>query len=150
METRLNAKDGIALKGYDPVAYFAVGVPTKGTEQFTAAWGGSTWWFASEANREAFLADPEHFVPQFGGYCSAGKALHIPIKGSPKRWRIENDQLFLQANIVSYTLHGMLKDRIHQLAEAPTGNDSVPSLEHSAGPGVDNDRVGAKRLSSGQ
>ena len=124
MVTRINAKNGVAIKGYDSVAYFADGAPTQGTQEFTADWGGSNWWFSSEANLDAFLADPEHFVPQFGGYCSAGEAPQVPIKGSPKRWRIENDQLFLQANVVSYALHGMLKDRINKLAETPRSDES--------------------------
>jgi len=62
-------------------------------------------------------------VPQFDGYCSASEALHIPIKGSPKRWRIENDQLFLQANIISYSLHGLLKERAHRLAKIPNNDE---------------------------
>ncbi len=123
MSSRINTSRGVAIKGYDPVAYFVEGVPTPGSSEITTSWAGATWWFATVVNREAFTANPDHFAPQFGGWCSAGKALHIPMKGSPMKWRIENDQLFLQANFISYALHGMLDNRIQQLATESGNNE---------------------------
>lgn len=56
-------KDGLAIRGYDPVAYFTVGKPTPGDAQFTAAYEGATYRFATAANREAFAKDPAKYAP---------------------------------------------------------------------------------------
>jgi YHS domain-containing protein len=59
---------GVALKGYDPVAYFTEGRAVKGTSEFSYTWHDAKWHFASAANRDRFAADPQHFAPQYGGY----------------------------------------------------------------------------------
>src|SRR6266446_7584447 len=72
----VNAENGWAIKGYDPVAYFTTGKPTPGIAQFTAAYKGATYRFASAENRARFIATPEKFVPQYGGYCAYAIALN--------------------------------------------------------------------------
>jgi YHS domain-containing protein len=67
-------KNGIALRGYDPVAYFKSGQPVRGTAAYTAEYRGSTFQFASQANRDAFVADPARYAPQYGGFCAFGAA----------------------------------------------------------------------------
>ena len=59
---------GVAIKGYDPVAYFTEGEAVKGKSEFTHSWNEAKWYFASEANRDLFAADPERYAPQYGGY----------------------------------------------------------------------------------
>jgi YHS domain-containing protein len=59
---------GLAVKGYDVVAYFTLGTPTKGDSQFSYDWEGATWRFANAAHLEAFKAAPEKYAPQYGGY----------------------------------------------------------------------------------
>src|SRR5260370_35276073 len=66
----VNAAEGIGLKGYDPVAYFINGAPTKGSEQYSYLWTGVTYRFASAGNLEKFKADPEKYLPQYGGFCA--------------------------------------------------------------------------------
>ena len=61
---------GLAIRGYDPVAYFTDQRPVKGLPQFNYSWMGATWLFATGANRDQFAADPARFAPQYGGYCS--------------------------------------------------------------------------------
>jgi YHS domain-containing protein len=61
---------GVAVGGYDPVAYFTDGKPVAGTTEFTLEHGGAVWRFASAANRDAFKADPAKYAPQYGGYCA--------------------------------------------------------------------------------
>src|SRR4029077_1390107 len=68
----VNAADGFALKGYDAVAYFTTGEPTPGVDEYTHRWKGVTYRFASAENRDRFRADPERYVPQYGGYCAYG------------------------------------------------------------------------------
>lgn len=60
--------DGIAIKGYDPVAYFTEGKPVKGNLQFTHEWKGAKWMFSSQEHLDLFAADPEKYAPQYGGY----------------------------------------------------------------------------------
>jgi YHS domain-containing protein len=62
--------NGVVLHGYDPVSYFSDDGPREGTASISAEWAGVTWHFASEENREDFLADPERYAPAYGGYCS--------------------------------------------------------------------------------
>ena len=60
--------DGIALKGYDSVAYFTLGQPVKGQAEFKHEWQGAAWLFSSEEHLTMFQKDPEKFAPQYGGY----------------------------------------------------------------------------------
>jgi YHS domain-containing protein len=59
---------GVAIKGYDPVAYFTEGEPVKGKGEFSYSWNEAKWYFASKANRDLFASDPERYAPQYGGY----------------------------------------------------------------------------------
>ncbi|MEO1199596.1 MAG: YHS domain-containing (seleno)protein [Pseudomonadota bacterium] len=73
--------DGVAIRGYDPVAYHTAGEPTQGSAEFTAEHEGATWQFASAENRDRFLADPASYAPAYGGWCTVGtsKGKKIPI-----------------------------------------------------------------------
>ena len=59
---------GIAIKGYDTVAYFTEGRAVKGTSKFSYNWNDAKWYFASAKNRDLFEAEPEQYAPQYGGY----------------------------------------------------------------------------------
>ncbi len=59
---------GIALKGYDPVAYFTLGRPLKGQKEFHHEWANATWLFSDSEHLQLFRQDPEKYVPQYGGY----------------------------------------------------------------------------------
>ena len=94
--------DGIALRGYDPVAYFEKGEPVKGTAEHEIFWHDAIWRFESAKNRSLFEDDPEKYAPQYGGYC----AWAVAEKGEafatdPNAWRIVDDKLYLNydANI---------------------------------------------------
>ena len=92
-------KDGLALAGYDPVAYFPEGgsKAQKGSKKITAKHRGVTYRFASEKNKKAFEANPEKFEPQYGGWCawalSDGKG--SKVDPSPKYFTVENGKLYL-------------------------------------------------------
>lgn len=109
-------RQGLAVGGHDPVAYFVAGVPAKGDPAHAYDWQGATWHFANAKNREAFIGDPSKFAPQFGGHCALGKALGVSVKGSPKRWRIEDGKLFLNKNFMAQQMHGLFAGRIRKLA----------------------------------
>jgi hypothetical protein len=87
--------DGVAIHGYDPVAYFTAGAPTKGSNTFTATWQGATFQFVSAANRDAFVAKPDAYAPQYGGYCAMGMVGGAKFDVDPSAWRVENGRLYL-------------------------------------------------------
>ncbi|WP_237217407.1 YHS domain-containing (seleno)protein [Falsiroseomonas oryziterrae] len=86
---------GLALRGFDPVAYFAAGAPVRGEQRFEVEWGGARWRFASAANRDRFLADPARHAPAYGGYCAWAVAQGYTAPGDPRHWRIEGGRLYL-------------------------------------------------------
>jgi YHS domain-containing protein len=86
---------GLALKGYDPVAYFTEGKPVPGKAEFNASHEGATYRFASAANRDAFLAAPGKYAPQYGGYCAFGMASGYKAPIEPDAWTIVEGKLYL-------------------------------------------------------
>ncbi len=91
-------QDGVAIKGYDPVAYFADNVATKGEKKFSFSWQASEWHFKTEANREAFKKDPAKYAPQFGGYCAYGTSQDHKSTTDPKAFTIMDNKLYLNYN----------------------------------------------------
>jgi len=85
---------GVAIRGYDPVAYFTDQKPVKGSEQFTFAWMGATWRFATAAHRDQFAANPAQYAPQYGGYCSYAVSKGHTASIDPD-WRIVEGKLYL-------------------------------------------------------
>ena len=59
---------GVAIKGYDTVAYHTAGRAVKGSSKISHKWNDAKWYFVSEANRDLFTKDPERYAPQYGGY----------------------------------------------------------------------------------
>ena len=88
-------KDGAALMGHDVVAYFSGGKPVRGSADITAVYKGSTFRFASEANRAAFSAAPERYAPQYGGFCAFGTASGYKAKIDPAAFTIVASKLYL-------------------------------------------------------
>lgn len=89
---------GLALKGYDPVAYFAEGRPVPGKPEFSARHEDATYRFASAASRDAFLAAPAKYAPQYGGYCAFGMASGYKAPIEPEAWTIVDGKLYLNYN----------------------------------------------------
>lgn len=90
---------GGAIRGYDPVAYFTEARPVKGSEQFTHRWRGATWRFASAENRERFVAAPEKYAPQYGGYCAWAVANNYTASIDPQAWRLVDGRLYLNYSL---------------------------------------------------
>ncbi len=90
------AEDGVAIRGYDPVAYFTDGRPVAGRPEFEAVHEGVAWQFASAEHKSAFEADPDRYEPQYGGYCAwavSAKNEAYPI--DPNAWKIVDGRLYL-------------------------------------------------------
>ena len=105
----VNASEGIGLKGYDPVAYFINGTPTQGSEPYNFVWKGVAYRFASAGNLERFKADPEKYLPQYGGYCAYAMSLDRIADIDPSRWAIVNGKLYLNNGFVAEKLWSLNK-----------------------------------------
>ncbi len=88
-----------AIKGYDPVAYFFAKRPVKGKKEFSAAWGGQTWYFSSPENKKLFEAQPDKYAPQYGGYCAYGLSRGYKAKIEPEAWSVVEGKLYLNYNL---------------------------------------------------
>jgi hypothetical protein len=86
---------GIAIQGYDPVAYFSDGKPVEGSSDFTTRWRDATWRFASAAHRDLFAADPVKYAPQYGGYCAYAVSQGYTAGIDPEAWKIVDGKLYL-------------------------------------------------------
>ncbi len=89
---------GVALQGFDPVTYFGSLAPQKGSSGFTAVHDGATYTFASNGNREKFMAAPEKYAPQFGGFCAMGVALGKKFDVDPNAYKVVDGKLYLNLN----------------------------------------------------
>lgn len=87
---------GLALQGYDPVAYFTVQAAVKGRPEITSQYQGATYRFRSDKNKTAFDAEPARFVPQFGGYCAYGVSKGKLVAIDPEAFQIVDGRLLLQ------------------------------------------------------
>lgn len=88
----------LAIRGYDPVAYFTEQKPVEGSERWEVEWNGATWRFSSEANRDTFVSDPEAYAPQYGGYCAWAVAQNKTASSDPTQWHIVDGKLYLNYN----------------------------------------------------
>jgi YHS domain-containing protein len=90
--------NGIALGGYDPVAYFDGGKPTPGVAAIFASYGGARYLFATAAHRRAFLKNPKKYIPEFGGFCAVGTSFGEKVDVDPKTGEVVKGKLYLNNN----------------------------------------------------
>lgn len=96
---QFNLEKGLAIQGYDPVAYFTLKKAVKGKASFAATYEGVTYHFSSQANKEAFLKNPSGYEPQYGGWCAFamgdyGKKVEV----DPETFKILDGKLYLFYN----------------------------------------------------
>lgn len=87
-------KGKLALQGYDAVSYFN-GKAVEGKRDFSTTFAGATYYFADAKNRDAFLADPDKYLPAYGGWCATAMALGKKVEISPENYKITDGRLFL-------------------------------------------------------
>ncbi|MFD0917624.1 YHS domain-containing (seleno)protein [Pseudahrensia aquimaris] len=90
---------GVAINGYDPVAYFTEGKPVKGNASFSADWEGVKLHFASAANRDTFLSNPTKYAPKYGGHCAFAAAKGYIAKTVPEAFSIVDGRLYLNFSL---------------------------------------------------
>lgn len=95
----LNLDEGVAIQGYDPVAYFKESKPVKGDKSFSYAYGSATYYFSSAANKAAFVQNPSAYEPQYGGWCAyAMGAKGTKVEVDPETFKIISGKLYLFYN----------------------------------------------------
>ena len=85
---------GLAISGFDPVAYFIDGAPRLGKAEFEYRFARAVWRFRNEGNRAAFAADPEVYMPRFGGYDPTDVARGVAVPGDPRVWLVTGGRLY--------------------------------------------------------
>ena len=115
-QDKVFVKDGIAINGYDAVAYFAEGKPVKGVESLSLKSDNSTWLFSTKENLEKFKNDPAKYKPQFGGFCAFGMSRGYTAPTDPNAWTVINDKLYLNYNLD--VKKDWLKDRDNLISTA--------------------------------
>src|SRR5262245_52438474 len=89
-------KTGVAIQGYDPVAFFTGNKPVKGKPEFIARHGGATYFFATKEHRDVFKAEPTKYEPEFGGYCAYGVSRGKLVEIDVDAFQIVDGKLLLQ------------------------------------------------------
>ena len=87
--------DKVAIKGYDPVAYFTPGKALKGRKELSASHRGVTYYFVSEENKKRFSEAPEKYVPAYGGWCATAMAKGEKVEIDPTNFKVTNGRLLL-------------------------------------------------------
>jgi YHS domain-containing protein len=98
-KTLINMRaDGVALKGYDPVAYFTLSRAVPGQEKLRYTWRNARWYFSSREHLELFKDDPDKYMPQYGGYCAYAVSRGTTADIDPEAWAIVDNKLYLNLN----------------------------------------------------
>jgi YHS domain-containing protein len=110
-----NVEKGLAIQGYDPVAYFVQNKAIKGNKQFAAFAEGVTYYFSSAANKDLFIKDYKKYEPQYGGWCAyAMGATNDKVEIDPETFKIKNGKLYLFYHTwVNNTLNKWNKDELN-------------------------------------
>lgn len=90
----------LMLLGFDPVAYFTAGTPTRGRHTLAASHEGRTYYFAADEHRRRFLAEPVKYEPQYGGFCSNGVAYNVKLGSDPTQFAIRDGRLFIFGDVM--------------------------------------------------
>jgi hypothetical protein len=117
---------GVAIMGYDTVAYFTEGKAVKGSEEFTYDWLGTPWHFASKKHQDMFISEPDKYAPQFGGYCAPEVAITgtATINVDPEAFKIIDGKLYLVYDAMSAQF---FDDNAEELV--PKANDNWPKVQ---------------------
>lgn len=103
--------DEVMLLGYDPVAYFTEGTPTRGKRDITSTLPGRTYYFVSNEHKALFDADPKRYEPQYGGFCSNGAPYRIKLGSDPTEFVIYNQRLFIFGDILGREMWLLHRDQ---------------------------------------
>lgn len=118
---------GVAIEGYDAVSYFTEPEPLPGVPDYEHVWQGVPWYFASAANRDVFMRNPEIYAPQFGGHCVMSLSRGFLSDGKPRLFIIDGMKLYLFYS---------LANREAFLAESRVATAAANASWHQLSPGL--------------
>lgn len=98
MHDKIQNNDGIAIDGYDVVAYFKQDKAIKGSDEYSYSWNGLEWKFSSAENLEIFTSNSNEYEPCYGGHCAFAVGKGFAAPGNPEFWAIANGKLLFFAN----------------------------------------------------
>ena len=125
----IDRNSGLAIGGFDPVAYFVDAAGTVGNGMFEYNFGGAIWQFRNAGNRAAFIADPEVYLPRYGGYDPSAIMRGVAVPGEPRLWAIVGERLYLFATPQARELFAADPERMIAAAE-----QSWPSVRRALSP----------------
>ena len=125
----VDRNSGLAIHGFDPVAYFTDGAAMLGKGEFEHRHAGAVWRFRNAGNLGAFAADPEVYMPRFGGYDPVGVGRGVPAAGDPRIWLIVEQRLYLFQSPESRAAFAV--DNARLLAAA---DEAWPSVQRTLAP----------------
>lgn len=108
---------GLAIGGYDPLAYYTLGKPSVGHGEYEFHWGGAVWRFINSGNMDAFRRHPKVYAPRFAGYDPYAIASGNTAPGQPSIWVRDGDSIFLFHNAANVRLWREDRDALLELAE---------------------------------
>ena len=117
----------LAIKGYDPVAYFTDQQAKVGSSDYTSTYKGATYHFASKDNRDRFEANPTEYAPQYGGFCAFGVAMNKKFDTDPEAWKVVDGKLYL--NLDKSVQKRWLEDTSGYIASADSNWSSIKLIE---------------------
>jgi len=125
----VDRNSGLAIHGYDPVAYFTDGAPSLGRGEFEYRHAGVVWSFRNAGNLQAFAADPDVYMPRYGGYDPVGIGRGVPVAGDPRVWIIVDERLYLFQSTENKAIFDV--DNEQALIAA---DEAWPSILHTLAP----------------
>jgi hypothetical protein len=125
----VNRHTGLALSGFDPVAYFVDGAARLGRAEFEMSSAGAVWRFVNEGNRAAFAADPETYTPQFGGYDPVAIAHGASTPGHPLIFLLAERRLYFFYNAEARDAFAADTDNLRRAAD-----DNWPMVQRQLAP----------------
>ncbi|MGB3726110.1 MAG: YHS domain-containing (seleno)protein [Glaciecola sp.] len=102
----------LAIKGYDPVAYFTLNTPTLGSSEYSSVYQGATYHFSSAEHLAAFNDNPAKYAPQYGGYCAFGVSKGFKYDTDPESFAVVDDKLYLNLNKKVQSIWAKQKDEL--------------------------------------
>ena len=98
-DINVDTSNGLAIHGYDPVAYFVSNKPAEGKPELIYEYQGNKWAFVNDTNKQAFIANPDAYIPQYGGHCAFAASQNAIANTDPYAWAIHNKKLYLNYSI---------------------------------------------------
>jgi YHS domain-containing protein len=116
----------LAIRGYDPVAYFTDGKPTRGTSELAYEWDGLVYHFSRADHRELFKVDPARYAPQFGSFCAMALSKGELVEADPENWLISEGKLYVFGKAAGPEL--FQRDIAGNIAQAKKHRALLPKL----------------------